>query len=258
MFFLSAFGSFLTPYNPIDMNFTAKMESPNLRHPLGTDLYGRDVLSNIIGGAKISIYVGFASVILGTGFGAIWGLTSGYAGGRYDMYSQRLVDILQSIPTLALALVIVASLGSSLNNIVVAISIGLIATSARVVRASAISIRNMDYVAAAISTGAGWRRIVFRHVLPNSMPPYLVVATAGLGIAILQEASLSFLGVGVPPPHPSWGRMLSGLGRDYLTTAPWLSLAPGIAIVVVVLAFNLVGDAFRDMFDPRLRGSERR
>jgi len=258
MLFLSAFGSFLTPYNPIDMNFMAKLESPNFSHPLGTDLYGRDVLSNIIGGAKISIYVGFASVIMGTGFGAIWGLTSGYAGGKFDMYSQRLIDILQSIPTLALALVIVASLGSSLNNIVIAISIGLIATAARVVRASAISIRNMDYVTAAISTGAGWRRIVFRHVLPNTLAPYLVVATAGLGIAILQEASLSFLGVGVPPPHPSWGRMLSGLGRDYLTSAPWLSLAPGIAIVVVVLAFNLVGDAFRDMFDPRLRGSERR
>ena len=258
MLFLSIFGSFVTPYNPIDMDFLARLESPNLRHPLGTDLFGRDVLSNIIGGAKISIYVGFVSVILGTGFGAVWGLTSGYAGGKFDMYSQRLIDILQSIPTLALALVIVASLGSSLNNIIVAISIGLIATSARVVRASAISIRNMDYIAAAISTGAGWRRIVFRHVLPNSLPPYLVVATAGLGIAILQEASLSFLGVGVPPPHPSWGRMLSGMGRDYLTIAPWLSLAPGIAIVVVVLAFNLVGDAFRDMFDPRLRGSGRR
>jgi peptide/nickel transport system permease protein len=258
MFFLSIFGSFLTPYNPIDMDFLSRAQSPNLKHPLGTDTFGRDVLSNIIGGAKISIYVGFASVIVGTGFGAIWGLTSGYAGGKFDMYSQRLIDILQSIPTLALALVIVASLGSSLNNIVIAISIGLIATSARVVRASAIAIRGQDYIAAAISTGAGWQRIVFRHVLPNTIPPYLVVATAGLGIAILQEASLSFLGVGVPPPHPSWGRMLSGTGREYLTIYPWLSLAPGIAIVVVVLAFNLVGDAFRDLFDPRLRGSEKR
>ena len=134
MFFLSAFGPFLTPYNPIDMDFFAKLESPNRSHPLGTDLYGRDVLSNIIGGAKISIYVGFASVIAGTGLGAVWGLTSGYTGGKYDLFSQRLIDILQSIPTLALALVIVASLGSSLNNIVIAISIGLIATSARVVR----------------------------------------------------------------------------------------------------------------------------
>ena len=258
MFFLSAFGPFLTPYNPIDMDFFAKLESPRTTHPLGTDLYGRDVLSNIIGGAKISLYVGFVSVVIGTGFGAVWGLTSGFTGGRYDLLSQRLIDILQSIPTLALALVIVASLGSSLNNIVIAISIGLIATSARVVRGSAIVIRNMDYILAATAMGASWRRIVFTHVMPNSFAPYLIVATAALGGAILQEASLSFLGVGVPPPHPSWGRMLSGIGRDYFLIAPWMSLAPGIAIVVVVMAFNLFGDALRDILDPRLRGSERR
>lgn len=258
MFFVSAFGAFIAPYNPIDMNFLDRLEGPNSRHWLGTDLYGRDVFSNIIGGAKISIYVGFASVIAGTGFGALWGLVSGYIGGRLDLMSQRLIDILQSIPTLALALVIVASLGSSLNNIVIAISVGLIATAARVVRASAISIRNMNYVEAAVAMGASWPRIVFRHVMPNCAAPYLIIATGALGVAILQEASLSFLGVGVPPPHPSWGRMLSGLGRDYLLIAPWLSLAPGIAIVIVVLAFNLVGDAMRDILDPRLRGSSRR
>ena len=253
-FFMGAFGPFLTPYNPIDMDFSAKLESPSGSHPIGTDLYGRDVLSNIIGGAKISIYVGFASVIIGTGLGAVWGLTSGYAGGKYDLFSQRLIDILQSIPTLALALMIVASLGSSLNNIVIAISIGLIATSARVVRSSALVIRNMDYILAAVAMGASWRRIVFSHVMPNSFAPYLIVATAALGGAILQEASLSFLGVGVPPPHPSWGRMLAGIGRDYFLIAPWMSLAPGLAIVTVVLAFNLFGDALRDVLDPRLRG----
>ena len=253
-FFMGAFGPFLTPYNPIDMDFFAKLESPSGSHPLGTDLYGRDVLSNIIGGAKISIYVGFVSVIIGTGLGAVWGLTSGYTGGKYDLFSQRLIDILQSIPTLALALMIVASLGSSLNNIVIAISIGLIATSARVVRSSALVIRNMDYILAAVAMGASWRRIVFSHVMPNSFAPYLIVATAALGGAILQEASLSFLGVGVPPPHPSWGRMLAGIGRDYFLIAPWMSLAPGLAIVIVVLAFNLFGDALRDVLDPRLRG----
>ena len=258
MLFLSVFGNFLTPYNPIDMDFSARLESPNASHLFGADLYGRDVLSNIIGGARISVYVGFVSVILGTGFGAIWGLTSGYAGGKFDLLSQRLIDILQSIPTLALALVIVASLGSSLNNIVFAISIGLIATSARVVRASAIVIRNLDYIQAAVAMGASWPRIVFRHVLPNSFAPYLIIATAGLGVAILQEASLSFLGVGVPPPHPSWGRMLSGLGRDYFLIAPWMSLAPGLAIVIVVMAFNFFGDALRDILDPRLRGGGRR
>ncbi len=258
MFFVSAFGPLLTPYNPIDMNFLVRLESPSVTHLLGTDLYGRDVLSNIIGGAKISVYVGFVSVIFGTGFGAVWGLVSGYQGGRFDLISQRFVDVLQSIPTLALALVIVASLGSSLNNIVIAISIGLIATSARVVRASAIVIRNMNYVDAAICLGASWPRIVFRHVMPNCMAPYLVVSTAALGGAILAEASLSFLGVGVPPPHPSWGRMLSGIGRDYFMIAPWMSLAPGMAIVIVVMAFNLFGDAIRDVLDPRLRGSERR
>ncbi len=258
MLFLSVFGAYLTPYTPIDMDFGDKLQSPRADHWLGTDLYGRDVLSNIIGGAKISIYVGFASVIIGTGIGAVWGLISGYMGGRFDLISQRLIDIKQSIPTLALALVIVASLGSSLNNIVIAISIGLISTSVRVVRSSAISIRNMTYVDAANCIGASWIRIVFRHVLPNSMAPYLIVATGALGSAILTEASLSFLGVGVPPPHPSWGRMLSGLGREYLLIAPWLSLAPGIAIIVVVLAFNLLGDAMRDVLDPRLRGLGRR
>ncbi|MCH7712118.1 MAG: ABC transporter permease [Chloroflexi bacterium] len=258
MLFLTVFGSYLTPYNPIDMRFDERLESPNPSHVLGTDPYGRDVFSNIIGGARISIYVGFAAVIVGTGFGGLWGLVSGYTGGRFDLISQRLIDILQSIPTLALALVIVASLGSSLNNVVIAISIGLIAIAARVVRGSAITIRNMNYVEAAVCSGASWRRVVFRHVLPNCMPPYLVVATAALGIAILQEASLSFLGVGVPPPHPSWGRMLSGIGRDYLLIAPWLSLAPGMAIVIVVMAFNLFGDALRDILDPRLRGTGRR
>jgi peptide/nickel transport system permease protein len=258
MLFLAVFGAYLTPYNPIDMSFSERLESPHPGHILGTDPYGRDVFSNIIGGAKISIYVGFTAVILGTGFGGVWGLVSGYSGGRFDLISQRLIDILQSIPTLALALVIVASLGSSLNNVVIAISIGLIAIAARVVRGSAISVRNMNYVEAAICSGASRKRVVFRHVMPNCIPPYLVVATAALGIAILQEASLSFLGVGVPPPHPSWGRMLSGIGRDYLMIAPWLSLAPGMAIVIVVMAFNLFGDALRDVLDPRLRGTGRR
>ncbi len=258
MLFLAVFGAYLTPYNPIDMSFSERLESPHPGHILGTDPYGRDVFSNIIGGAKISIYVGFTAVILGTGFGGVWGLVSGYSGGRFDLISQRLIDILQSIPTLALALVIVASLGSSLNNVVIAISIGLIAIAARVVRGSAISVRNMNYVEAAICSGASRKRVVFRHVMPNCIPPYLVVATAALGIAILQEASLSFLGVGVPPPHPSWGRMLSGIGRDYLMIAPWLSLAPGMAIMIVVMAFNLFGDALRDVLDPRLRGTGRR
>ncbi|MBI2172505.1 MAG: ABC transporter permease [Chloroflexi bacterium] len=256
--FVAAFGTFLQPYDPIQMRFTERLEAPSANHLLGTDPFGRDVLSNIIAGAKVSVYVGFVSVLLGAGLGGIWGVTSGYLGGRFDLISQRLVDIKQSIPTLALALAVVATFGNSLNIVVLAISLGALGGAVRVVRSQAITVRHMPYVEAALSIGASNRRIILRHVLPNCVPPWIIVASAGLGAAILAEASLSFLGVGVPPPHPSWGRMLSGLGRDYLTAAPWLSFAPGLAIMTVVLAFNLFGDALRDVLDPKLRGTSRR
>jgi peptide/nickel transport system permease protein len=256
--FVAIFGDFIARYDPLQMNPSIRLQAPSSSYWFGTDNFGRDVYSHITGGARISIYVGFMSVLIGAGVGGIWGLTSGYLGGRFDLYSQRLVDIKQAIPTLALALVVVASLGSSLNNVVIAISLGSIGGATRVVRSQAIAVRNMPYVEAVHSIGASWPRIVFRHVMPNCAAPWIIVATAGLGTAILAEASLSFLGVGVPPPHPSWGRMLSGVGREYLLQAPWLSLSPGIAIMVVVLAFNLFGDALRDVLDPKLRGSGRR
>lgn len=258
MIFMAFFGSYVAPYDPIEMSFPERLQAPNAKHWFGTDLFGRDILSNIIAGANNSVTVAFVAVAIGTGIGAIWGVTSGYMGGRFDLISQRLIDIKQSIPTLAVALVIVASLGSSQMNVVIAIAIGLISSTVRVVRSQAISVRHTTFIDASVSIGASTPRIVLVHVLPNCLAPYLIVATTALGAAILTEASLSFLGVGVPPPTPSWGRMLSGLGRDFLTSAPWMSLAPGLALTIVVLAFNLFGDAVRDILDPRLRGSGRR
>jgi peptide/nickel transport system permease protein len=249
---------FFSPHDPLYMNFFKKFGAPTAEHWFGNDEFGRDLLSMIISGAKISVYVGFVSVAVGTGIGAFWGLISAYLGGWFDLISQRFVDIMQSIPTLALALVIIASLGSSLNNIVLAISIGLIGGSVRVVRSQALTIRNTTYVESAYSIGSNWARIVFRHILPNCIPPYLIIATGSLAAAILAEASLSFLGVGIPPPHSSWGRMLAGQGRHYLTVYPWISFVPGLAMTLTVLAFNMFGDALRDILDPRLRGSERR
>ncbi len=255
---VAAFGTFVEPYDPIQMNFLERLEGPSTKHWLGTDPFGRDVFSNILGGARVSIYVGFASVLLGAGLGGIWGIASGYLGGRFDLVSQRLVDVKQSIPTLALALAVVATFGSSLNMVVLAVSLGALGGAVRVVRSQAISVRHTAYIDAARSLGATDLRVIFRHVLPNCVAPWIIVISAGLGAAILAEASLSYLGVGVPPPHPSWGRMLSGLGREYLMAAPWLSFAPGLAIMIVVLAFNLLGDALRDVLDPKLRGSGRR
>ena len=245
-------------HDPLYMNIFQKFDSPSWTYWLGTDEFGRDLLSMTVSGSQISVYVGFVSVIIGTGIGAFWGLISAYLGGWFDLISQRFVDIMQSIPTLAFALVIIASFGSSLNNVVLAISIGLIGGSVRVVRAQALSIRNTTYIESAYSIGANWARIVFRHIMPNCIAPYLIIATGSLAAAILSEASLSFLGVGVPPPDPSWGRMSAGQGRHYLTVYPWLSFVPGLVMTVVVLAFNMFGDALRDILDPRLRGSERR
>ncbi|MBI4340443.1 MAG: ABC transporter permease [Chloroflexi bacterium] len=255
---VAAFGNVVRPYDPIQMNFLERLEGPSAKHWFGTDPFGRDVFSSILGGARVSIYVGFASVTLGAGLGGIWGIASGYLGGKFDLVSQRLVDVKQSIPTLALALAVVATFGNSLNMVVLAISLGALGGAVRVVRSQAITVRHTTFIDAARALGSTDLRIILRHVLPNCVAPWIIVFSAGLGGAILAEASLSYLGVGVPPPHPSWGRMLSGLGREYLMAAPWLSFAPGLAIMVVVLAFNLFGDALRDVLDPKLRGSGRR
>ena len=255
MLLMALLADAISPYDPLFMAFTDRLQAPSLRHPMGTDNFGRDILSNVIHGARISVYVSFISVALGTGLGLLWGLASGYIGGRVDLLSQRLVDILLALPPLVLAMALMSALGTSVVNTIIAISISFVPITARVVRASAISTKEMTYVEAARAIGAPPHRIALLHVFPHCVAPYLIVATTSLGTAILLEASLSFLGVGIPPPAPSWGRMLAGLGRLYITEAPWMSVFPGLAITVVVLGFNLLGDALRDVWDPRLRGS---
>jgi peptide/nickel transport system permease protein len=213
------------------------------------------VLSRVIWGARVSLVASALPVILGTAVGVLIGLTSGYFGGWTDLVVQRLLDIFMAIPVLALAMAITALLGPGLVNTIIAVAFVLIPSGSRVVRGSTLSVKNEVFVEAARTVGCTPQRILLRHVLPNVLAPIIVVATSFLGNAILLEASLSFLGLGVQPPTPSWGQMLSGSGRDYFEQAPWLAIFPGIAITLVVLSFNLLGDTVRDRLDPRLRGS---
>ena len=228
---------------------------PERAYPLGTDHVGRDVLSRIMYGARISLYVGFGAVGIGiTGF-FILGVASAYIGGYFDLVVQRIIDAKMALPGLVIALAIMAALGSSLNNVVLAIIIGLAPAVVRTVRSQVLALKEMDYVLAARAVGASSRRIIFRHIAPNCFAIYLILATYYLGFAITLEASLSFLGVGSPPDVPSWGGMLTLASQEHVKTAPWTGIFPGLAIFIVVFGFNLLGDALRDVIDPRLRGS---
>jgi peptide/nickel transport system permease protein len=245
----------LETHDPIATNAAYTLGKPNADHWLGTDHLGRDIYSRIVHGAWVSLVVGLGSTLLGSVLGGIIGLLSGYIGGKTDLITQRFLDILQGLPLLVLALVMSASLGPSIRNVIVAISIPIIPRAARVIRASVLSIREMQYVEAARALGIRHLRIAFRHILPNTMGPFIVLCTAQLGSAILVEATLSFLGLGVPEPYPSWGRMLSVSAAEYAQKAPHLVMFPGIAISLAVFGSNLLGDALRDTLDPRLRGS---
>lgn len=245
----------LAPYDPYELRVPHRFTSPGSAFWLGTDEYGRDVLSRLLYGARISLYVGLLAVGLGTTSGAVLGLVSGYFGGKTDFILQRLMDWLMAFPTLVLALAIVAALGQSTTNVIVAVAVVIVPTAARVIRATVLTIREQAFVEAGRAVGCSDGRLLLQHIVPNCLAPYLILATAGLGNAILAEAALSFLGLGTPPPEPSWGTMLSGAAQQYVWKAPWMAIFPGAAISVAVFGFNLFGDALRDVLDPHLRGS---
>jgi peptide/nickel transport system permease protein len=255
MVFTALLAPWLETHDPIATDASYTLGLPTVEHWLGTDHLGRDIYSRIVHGAWVSLLVGLGSTLLGSVLGGIIGLLSGYIGGKTDLITQRFLDILQGLPLLVLALVMSASLGPSIRNVIIAISIPIIPRAARVIRASVLSIREMQYVEAARALGVRHLRVAFRHILPNTIGPFIVLCTAQLGSAILVEATLSFLGLGVPEPYPSWGRMLSVSAAEYAQKAPHLVLFPGIAISLAVFGSNLLGDALRDTLDPRLRGS---
>ena len=240
-------------FNLDDRGLPVRMQAPSATFWLGTDPLGRDVLSRIVYGARVSLIVGFASVLLGTLVGTTLGLVSGYWEGGLDHVIQRGVDTAMAIPGIVIALAVMAVLGQSLTNIILVIALVIAPGASRVVRGTVLAIKQQTFIDAAHASGASPARIVLRHVLPNVFAPILVIATVWLGNAIVIEAALSFLGLGTPPPTPTWGGMLSGEGRRNLETAPYLAIFPGLAISIVVLAFNMLGDALRDLLDPRLR-----
>jgi peptide/nickel transport system permease protein len=251
--FAAFFAGWIAPYDPLGTNAEDSLAAPGAVHPLGADVMGRDLFSRIVHGARISLIVGVGSTLLGGLIGVAIGLASGYLLGWFDLVTQRIIDIMQALPLLVMALVMAAALGPSLENTIIAISIPLVPHVARVIRANTLSLREMPFVEAARAVGMSETRIAVKHILPNTLAPFIVLATAQLGSAILTEASLSFLGLGIPEPYPSWGRMLSESAAEYVRTAPWLVIYPGIAISLAVFGTNLLGDALRDILDPRQR-----
>ena len=252
---VALFAPFIAPKDPLAANFRLMGKPPNELAWFGTDQIGRDTLSRVIHGSQTSLLVAFMAVLLGTTLGCLWGLASGYFGGRFDIFSQRIIEFLQSFPDLILAMAIAMALGAGTGTVIVAIAITRIPFGGRVIRSVVLSLKEMAYVEAARSLGASNKRLMFRHILPQCIAPYLILATTHLGVAIIIEAALGFLGVGIPPPTPTWGNMLSDSLNAGLVPPWWLVLFPGAAITLTVLAFNLLGDGIRDMLAPRLRGA---
>jgi peptide/nickel transport system permease protein len=250
---VAAFAPLIAPYDPLAVDFGQMLSAPSAQHWLGTDAFGRDVLARLIYGSRTALIVGFGSAFIGATLGAVLGVGSAYFGGRVDLYLQRVMDVFISFPLIILALAMVAILGNNLPNLITAITIPMIPRCALVIRSSALSIREMPYVDAARAAGFGHTRIILRHMLPNVMAPYLIMVTSFLGQAILLEASLSFLGLGVQEPQAAWGLMLRGAAVEFAEAAPWMAIFPGLAISLAVFAFNLFGDSLRDALDPRLR-----
>ena len=247
------FADQITSYDPTSTNPRVSLAPPGEQHALGADFMGRDVFSRIVYGARISLAVAIGATALGCLIGVTIGLLSGFFGGWVDLIVQRLIDIMQALPLLVMALIMAASLGPSLTNTIIAIAIPLVPNVARIIRSNTLALREMPFVEAARAVGMSEARIAVQHVLPNTLAPLIVLATAQFGSAILVESALAFLGLGVPEPHPSWGRMLSESAAEYVRTAPWLVIFPGVAISLVVFGTNLLGDAIRDILDPRQR-----
>ncbi|MGE5514142.1 MAG: ABC transporter permease [Bacteroidota bacterium] len=260
LYFVFALGArWIAPFDPEAVDFAAMLSPPSAEHFFGTDQYGRDVFSRLVYGARTALGVGILSAFLGCTAGAVLGAASGYFGGRIDNVIQRIVDILLSFPIIVLAMVVVAVLGKNVVlgidfNLIVAIALPMVLRMARIARSSTLSIAQMPFIDAARAAGYGHARIVLRHILPNIIAPYLIMVTAFIAQAILLEASLSFLGLGVTEPTPAWGLMLSGTSADFYKAAPWMILFPGLAITLAVFAFNLFGDSLRDWLDPKMKG----
>jgi ABC-type dipeptide/oligopeptide/nickel transport system permease subunit len=252
---IAIFAPLVAPHDPLMANFRQMGKPPGEAGLFGTDQVGRDVLSRVIHGSQTSLAVAIAAVLLGTTSGALWGMACGFFGGRFDTLSQRAMEFMQSFPDLILAMAIAMALGAGTGTVIVAIAITRIPFGGRVIRSVVLSVKEMPFVEAARGLGASSSRLMFRHILPQCVAPYLILATAHLGVAIIIEASLGFLGVGIPPPTPTWGNMLADSLNAGLVPPWWLVLFPGLAITLTVLAFNLLGDGIRDMLDPRLRGS---
>jgi peptide/nickel transport system permease protein len=250
------FAHWIAPYPYDETNVRQRLKPPGAQFYLGTDNLGRDVFSRIIYGARISVTVGFGAVTLSILLATLLGVASGYFGGKVDVFIQRVVDAAMAFPPLVLLLSIMAVLGPGLLNVILVLGIVPSANRSRVIRSATLAAKENQYVEAARAVGASHLRIILCYILPNIMAPIIIVATNALGAVILVEATLSFLGFGVPPPYPSWGEMLSGSGRSYMYKAPWMAIWPGVAISLAVFGFNMLGDALRDLLDPRLRGSQ--
>ena len=254
MMLVAASAELLAPYDAYRADYGQQFARPSAEHWFGTDEFGRDLMSRIMYGARIALFVGFTASFIGCTMGGLLGVMSAYLGGTFDLLVERLMDILLAFPQLILALAIASILGPAVPNVVIAIAIPIIPRAARVVRATALSVKENVYVEAVSALGARQHRIVFRHIVPNVVAPYIILLTAQLGGAILAEAALSYLGLGAAEPTPSWGLMLSGSALSYAEKAPWIPIFPGIAISLGVFGFNLFGDSLRDTLDPKLRG----
>ena len=254
--FCGVFADFLAPYGFNEIDMLARLKAPSWSHPFGTDNLGRDMFSRCLYGAQLSVIIGLSAAALATVISVLIGILSGYLGGKFDMVVQRIVDAYMSFPELVILIAVVSVLGPGMLQIIGVLSLVLGIGGSRIIRSAVVTARENMYVHAAQSIGASTGRVLWRHLLPNIMPPIIVLFTTRVGAVILIESGLSFLGLGVPPPAPTWGGLLSGSGRTYMFQGPWLALAPGLCLTVVVYATNVFGDALRDLLDPRMRGAK--